>query len=57
MNINLVQANHGFGENGGGDVEEVPQGLKPAVILHHFRHVTQRVPGRALTQGHDRAAV
>jgi len=38
MNINLVQANHGFGESGGGDVEEVPQGLKPAVILHHFRH-------------------
>jgi len=38
MSINLVQTNHGFGENGGGDVEQVQQGLKPAVILHHFRH-------------------
>jgi hypothetical protein len=38
MNINLAQANHSFGESGAGDVEEIPQGLKPAVILHHFRH-------------------
>jgi hypothetical protein len=38
MNINLVQANHGFGESGGREVEEIPQGLKPTAILHHFRH-------------------
>ena len=43
MNINLVQANHGFGENGGGDVEEVPQGLKPAVIFTIFG-TTEVVP-------------
>jgi hypothetical protein len=27
MNINFVQANHGSGESGGGEVEEIPQGL------------------------------
>ena len=27
-----------FSEGGGGDVEEIPQGLKPAVIMHNFRH-------------------
>jgi hypothetical protein len=28
MNINLVQANLGYGKSGGGNVEESPQGLK-----------------------------
>jgi hypothetical protein len=38
MNLNLVQANHGYGKSCGGNVEVFPQPVKPAVIFRHFRH-------------------